>query len=179
VPKFVLSKALRDGTLDAALNRTIRTEFHMQLTRAADYAVRVMVHMAGLPAGARANRTDLALSVGCPEQFLSKVLQSLSKAGLITSHRGNTGGFELPLARLCTTVLEIVEAVEGPIHLNVCLKFPEKCGLRSVCPAYPVWVKAQQSLVDVLGGVNIEEMARQGPTTSASQAGKLQELPCR
>ena len=94
----------------------------MQLTRAADYAVRAMVHMASLPTGARANRTDLAASIGCPEQFLSKVLQGLTKAGLISSHRGNSGGFELPPARLHTTVLEIVEAIEGPIHLNVCLK---------------------------------------------------------
>jgi Rrf2 family transcriptional regulator, iron-sulfur cluster assembly transcription factor len=150
----------------------------MQLTRAADYAVRVMVHMASLPPGARANRTDLAASVGCPEQFLSKVLQGLTKAGLISSHRGNSGGFELPTARLHTTVLEIVEAIEGPIHLNVCLKSFEECGRASGCPAYPVWVKAQQSIVDVLGGVNIEEMALQARVAGASQAVKLQELPC-
>ena len=55
-----------------------------------------MVHMAALPPGSRANRTDLAASVGCPEQFLSKVLQGLTKAGLTTAHRGNSGGFELP-----------------------------------------------------------------------------------
>ena len=160
------------------LNRTIQTQFAMQLTRAADYAVRVMVHMAALPPGMRANRTDLAASIGCPEQFLSKVLQSLTKAGLITSHRGNTGGFELPPSRLHTTVLEIVEAVEGPIHLNVCLKSFEECGRATVCPAYPVWFKAQQSILEVLGGFNIEEMARQVRDGHASEAGKLQELPC-
>jgi Rrf2 family protein len=150
----------------------------MQLTRAADYAVRVMVHMAALPPGARANRTDLAASVGCPEQFLSKVLQGLTKAGLITSHRGNSGGFELPPARLHTTVLEIVEAIEGPIHLNVCLKSFEECSRTSICPAYPVWVKAQQSILDVLGGINIEEMARQGRERGTPETVKFQELPC-
>ena len=150
----------------------------MQLTRAADYAVRVMVHMASLPTGARAIRTDLAASIGCPEQFLSKVLQGLTKAGLISSHRGNSGGFELPPARLHTTVLEIVEAIEGPIHLNVCLKSLEECGRASACPAYPIWVKAQRSIVDVLGGVNIEEMALQARVAGTLQAVKLQELPC-
>lgn len=150
----------------------------MQLTRAADYAVRFMVHLASLPPGVRANRTDLAASIGCPEQFLSKVLQSLSKAGLITSHRGNSGGFELPPARVHTTVLQIVEAIEGPIHLNICLKSFEECDRAPICPAYPVWVKAQQSLLDVLGGVDIEEMARQERARGASQAGELQELPC-
>ena len=58
----------------------------MQLTRAADYAVRVMMHMAGLPPGTRTSRTDLANAASCPEQFLSKVLQDLTHAGLVTSH---------------------------------------------------------------------------------------------
>jgi DNA-binding IscR family transcriptional regulator len=47
----------------------------MQLTRTADYAVRVTVHMASIPPGARANHTDPAASVDCPEQFFSKVLE--------------------------------------------------------------------------------------------------------
>jgi Rrf2 family protein len=136
-----------------------------------------MVHMASLPPEARANCADLAASVGCPEQFLSKVLQSLTKAGLITSHRGNSGGFELPAARFHTTVLEIVEAIEGPIHLNVCLKSLEECGRASACPAYPIWVKAQRSIVDVLAAVDIEEMVRQVRARRAAEAGKLQELP--
>jgi Rrf2 family protein len=151
----------------------------MQLTRAADYAVRVMVHMAAIPPGTRANRTDLAASIDCPEQFLSKVLQSLTKAGLITSHRGNTGGFELPQSRLCTTVLEIVEAVEGPIHLNTCLKSLQECAHAAACPAYPVWMKAQQSLVEVLRSFSIAELARQARLSRAPEAAKLEEIQCK
>ena len=67
----------------------------MQLTRAADYAVRVMIHLAGLPPGARVSRSELSAIAECPEQFLCKVLQNLTRAGLVISHRGNTGGFEL------------------------------------------------------------------------------------
>src|SRR5208283_1678237 len=80
----------------------------MQLTRAADYAVRVMIHMAGLPPGTRASRSELAEAVDCPEQFLSKVLQSLTRGGLVASHRGNTGGFELPGEHRTATLLEVV-----------------------------------------------------------------------
>ena len=75
-------------------------------------------------------------------------------------------------------MLEIVEAIEGPIHLNVCLKSFEECSRASVCPAYPVWVKAQQSIVEVLGGVDIEEMARQRSDRDAPETIKLQELSC-
>src|ERR1039457_4791992 len=91
----------------------------MQLTRAADYAVRVMIHLAGLPPDTRASRAELAVAAECPEQFLSKVLQSLTRARLVVSHRGNTGGFELPNIHRAATLLEVVEAIEGPIRLNI------------------------------------------------------------
>src|SRR5690242_5157446 len=103
----------------------------MQLTRAADYAVRVMIHMAGLPSGTRTSRTELAVAAGCPEQFLSKVLQDLTRAGLVVSHRGNTGGFELPPIHQSASMLEVVEAVEGPVRLNQCLTAVGACERQS------------------------------------------------
>src|SRR5436305_13602933 len=115
----------------------------MQLTRAADYAVRVMMHMAGLKPGTRTSRSELATAAGCPAQFLSKVLQDLTRAGLVVSHRGNTGGFELPALRQTATVLEVVEAVAGPIRLNVCLASGRSCARQSCCPARAMSATAQ------------------------------------
>ena len=131
----------------------------MQLTRAADYAVRVMIHLAGLPPGARASRTDLATEAGCPEQFLSKVLQNLTRAGLVISHRGNTGGFELPDAHRDASILQVVEAVEGPVRLNVCLTSDSGCIRRGWCPAHPVWADAQEAMVVVLRRATIDRLA--------------------
>jgi Rrf2 family protein len=135
----------------------------MQLTRAADYAVRVMIHMAGLPPGTRTSRTELANAAQCPEQFLSKVLQDLTRAGLVVSHRGNTGGFELPQVHYGASVLEIVEAVEGPIRLNVCLTGEQACERQGWCPAHCVWGRAQEALTGVLRSTSIAEMAKQTP----------------
>jgi Rrf2 family protein len=135
----------------------------MQLTRAADYAVRVMVHLAAVAPGTRASRTELAGMVDCPEQFLSKVLQSLTRAGLVTSHRGNTGGFELPQGRRSSSVLEIVEAVEGPIRLNICLNAPGECIHQTTCSAYPVWDEAQKAMTAVLRRATIDELAQHLP----------------
>ena len=132
----------------------------MQLTRAADYAIRVMIHLAGLPHGTRASRGDLAIAAQCPDQFLSKVLQALTRAGLVTSHRGNTGGFELPEAHSHASVLEIVEAVEGPIHLNVCLGQGDSCERRSWCPAHNVWQQAQDAMATVLRSSTIDNLAQ-------------------
>jgi Rrf2 family protein len=133
----------------------------MQLTRAADYAVRVMIHLAGLPPETRASRAELAVAAECPEQFLSKVLQSLTRAGLVLSHRGNTGGFELPNLHRAATLLEVVEAIEGPMRLNVCLNSDRSCARQEWCPAHDVWVNAQSAVAEVLRSATIAELARQ------------------
>jgi Rrf2 family protein len=131
----------------------------MQLTRAADYAVRVMVHLAGLPAESRVNRSQLAAAAECPNQFMSKVLQSLIRARLVISHRGNVGGFELSAAARKATLLDVIEAIEGPIRINLCLISDNACHRTPTCPAHPVWCEAQESLTRVLGGVTIAQLA--------------------
>jgi Rrf2 family protein len=132
----------------------------MQLTRAADYAVRVMIHLAGLPPSTRVSRSDLSAAADCPEQFLSKVLQHLTRAGLMISHRGNTGGFELESNHRAATLLQVVEAIEGPIKLNICLTSDHGCNRQGWCPAHHIWAKAQQAMLDVLASTNIAELAR-------------------
>ncbi len=134
----------------------------MQLTRAADYAVRVMIHLAGLPDGARASRSELAVAAECPEQFLSKVLQNLTRAGIIVSRRGNTGGFELPLDHRSITVLDVVEAIEGPVRLNACLISDNACVRQGWCPAHVTWQEAQQALCEVLRQATIGGLATSG-----------------
>ena len=137
----------------------------MQLTRAADYAARVMIHLAGLPTGTRTSRSALAEAAECPEQFLSKVLQSLTRAGLVISHRGNTGGFELPELHRRASLLQVVEAIEGPMRLNVCLSSNSACSRQSWCPAHPVWDRAQRAMVDVLANASIGDLAETVVTT--------------
>jgi Rrf2 family protein len=133
----------------------------MQLTRAADYAVRVMIHLAGLPPGARVSRSELSVAAECPEQFLCKVLQNLTRAGLMISHRGNTGGFELEELHRTASILEVVEAIEGPIRLNLCLTRDHACTRQSWCPAHCVWADAQAALLQVLRESNISKLAEQ------------------
>ncbi|MGA2149993.1 MAG: Rrf2 family transcriptional regulator [Bryobacteraceae bacterium] len=133
----------------------------MQLTRAADYAVRVMVHLAGLKPGVRASRAELADAAGCPEQFLAKVMQTLARAQMVISHRGNTGGFELPEAQRRASLLDVIEAVEGPIHLNLCIDSACGCERKSWCPAHRVWVEAQVAMTGVLRNARLDDLARQ------------------
>jgi len=137
----------------------------MQLTRAADYAVRVMIHLAGLPPASRVSRSELSVAAECPEQFLSKVLQNLTRAGLVISHRGNTGGFELEESHRFASLLQVIEAIEGPIRLNLCLTSDHACNRQGWCPAHPVWANAQEAMVKVLGATNISELAKREEET--------------
>lgn len=142
----------------------------MQLTRAADYAVRVMVHLATLHEQSRSLLPDLARATDAPESFLSKVLQSLSRAGLIKSRRGKAGGFAiLPRGRFAT-MREVVEAIDGPIALNVCLNGGRDCDRKPTCPAHPVWARAQRAMLEVLMSVTVTAMASKTapPPASAS-----------
>ena len=147
----------------------------MQLTRAADYAVRVMVHLAGLPPTARVSRGDLSIAADCPEQFLAKVLQSLTRAGLVVSHRGNTGGFELDEFHRSASILEIIEAIEGPIRLNLCLTNDHACTRQGWCPAHCVWGDAQDAMVAVLRAARIDTLARRAALSRQPPASILIE----
>lgn len=136
-----------------------KTNSSMQLTRAADYAVRVMVHLATLPAHERALLPALADATGAPESFLSKVLQALSHAKLIASQRGQSGGFEILPAGRQASMREVIEAIDGPLCLNVCLLSERACGRAKRCPAHPVWVRAQEAMLDVLSSAVIADLA--------------------
>jgi Rrf2 family protein len=91
-----------------------RCHSSMQLTRAADYAVRVMIHLAKTPRGTRMSLPVLAGATGAPESFLSKVLQSLTRARLITSQRGPAGGFQMSAPGRQASMREVIEAIDGP-----------------------------------------------------------------
>lgn len=131
----------------------------MQLTRAADYAVRVMVYLAGRTPEARLSLPELAREAETPVSFLSKVLQSLTRAGLITSRRGQAGGFSLTSRGRASSMREVIEAVDGPIRLNVCLTSGRSCDRMLWCPAHPVWARAQRAMLEVLESALIAEMA--------------------
>lgn len=132
----------------------------MQLTKAADYAVRIMIHLATLPPGDRTNRAALAQAGEIPEHFVGKILQTLSKAGLIASHRGVNGGFALAVPADRVSVLDVMEAVEGPTQLNACVTHGMGCNRKSWCPAHIVWVEAQEAMTAVLRRATIEKLAR-------------------
>lgn len=148
----------------------------MQLTRAADYGVRVMVHLASLPQDARVLLPALAEATETPESFLSKVLQALGRAGMIASRRGKTGGFAMLARGRAASMYDVIEAIDGPICLNVCLADGKNCERASDCPAHPVWAQAQRAMIEILKRASIAEMALRAGAAAKLKAGAALSL---
>lgn len=145
----------------------------MQLTRAADYGVRVMVHLAAAPRNKRLSLPELARAAEAPESFLSKVLQALSRAGLIVSRRGQAGGFAISPRGAAATMRQVIEAVDGPVRLNVCLIPGKACQRKSWCPAHPVWARAQRAMMDVLESATMAQLASQAAPACTALPGSF------
>ena len=140
----------------------------MQLSRQADYAVRAMVDLAALPEGGRATIAELARRQAMPAGFLKRIIPQLAAAGLLYTHRGERGGVALARSAETISLLEIVEAVAGPICLNRCLVRPGECSLDRRCAVHAVWMAAQHDLRQRLASARLADLA--GPATAGLEA---------
>ena len=143
----------------------------MRLTREGDYAVRVLVDLAGRPHGDVVCTDDLSLSTGVPRAYLAKIIQILSRASLVQTRQGPGGGVSLLKDPATITLRQMVEAVEGPIYLNRCLIRPGECPRDSFCPVHPVWGRIQAVLIRELDAVTARDLAEAPVVTRRAQGG--------
>jgi len=119
----------------------------MQITRQADYAVHAVLHLAKMKKGERAATSSVAKEQRIPPSFLAKIVSQLSIAGLLHTSRGARGGVMLARDPKDITLLEVVEAIDGPIQLNECVAEGGLCAFDNNCPIRSVWCEAQDELV--------------------------------
>jgi Rrf2 family protein len=122
----------------------------MQITRQADYAVRAMLFLAKLEPNQRAATSQIAAVQKIPPSFLAKIISQLSIAGLIHTSRGARGGVLLSKPASAISLLEVVEAIDGPISLNECTLSPNICEFSDDCPMHKIWCETQDELVKKL-----------------------------
>jgi len=122
----------------------------MQITRQADYAMRAMIYLAKLEPNQRAATSQIADEQRIPPSFLAKIISQLSIAGLIHTSRGARGGVSLARTPDEVSILEVVEAIDGPIALNECTEDPSACPFGEDCPLRPLWCDTQAELVNRL-----------------------------
>jgi Rrf2 family protein len=131
----------------------------LQISRKIDYGLRAMIHLAGLPDGRIASLQDLSSTLHIPREFLAKILKVLAARGLVRSARGAHGGYQLARPAGQISFLEVIEAVEGPVQLNVCLDQKDRCDVSSSCTMYHVWKAGQDRMLEVYRRTTIAELS--------------------
>ena len=132
----------------------------LQLTRDGEYAVRAVVYLASQPEGKISLISEISETQEVPKSYLSKIMQNLVRSGLVKSRRGAKGGFVLARPADQITLRQTIEALEGPIHLNVCLIKKGECHRDDLCPVHPVWKEAQRVLIEVLDSKTIANLVK-------------------
>jgi Rrf2 family protein len=130
----------------------------MQITRQADYAVRAVLYLSQLEQDQRAATSQIAQDQKIPPSFLAKIVSQLSVAGILQTSRGARGGVSLARDPQEISMLEVVEAIDGPILLNECVSDNgSNCTFGDTCPMRPVWCDAQLELVTRLDNTDFAQ----------------------
>ncbi len=131
----------------------------MEISRRTDYGVRVILHLSALPPSARASTQEIAVRQGIPTPFLAKIVSQLSLAGLVTTYRGAGGGVALSRSPAEITLLQVIEALEGPIRLNRCLVRPNVCPKNGDCAVHRILALVQTELSGLLSVSTFDQLA--------------------
>jgi Rrf2 family protein len=147
----------------------------LQISRKIDYGLRAMIHLAGMPEGRVASLQDLSTTLRLPREFLAKILKGLAARGLLRPQRGAHGGYQLARPARDISFLEVIEAVEGPVQLNVCLDHKDRCDVSAGCTMYHVWKSGQDRMLEVYRRTSLAELVSQEPAPAPIALG----LPAR
>ncbi len=139
----------------------------MQLTRAADYAVRVMIHLASQPEQNSHLQNSARKSDGGARKLSFQDPSGTCPGGMIRARRGVVGGFSLLPRGAQASLLDVVESIDGPIALNLCLTSDKSCNRHVECAVHEVWLRAQSAMLSVLREAKIAEMVPASGVQSA------------
>gem|GEM_PF-137907 len=130
----------------------------MQVTRAGEYGVLGMLNLARRPPGQVVMIDDISREERIPRSFLGKIFQHLVKAGLVRSTRGAGGGFVMTRPAEDVTVLEVIEAIEGPIALQRCLEEVPNCDQTRSCALCHLLEQAQDRMKEVFSRTTLADL---------------------
>ncbi|MFH0953908.1 MAG: Rrf2 family transcriptional regulator [Verrucomicrobiota bacterium] len=122
----------------------------LKLSKKVEYGLISMMHMDSVRHGDLATAREISDAYHIPAELLGKVLQSLAKAQLIQSVQGSKGGYRLMRPLEKATLGEVVEAVEGPVHLAVCQDDPACCEQFSNCNIKRPMFQVQKQLLSYM-----------------------------
>jgi Rrf2 family protein len=131
----------------------------MQVSRRVDYALRAAINLARQTPGRASSVGEISVHESIPKKFLEKIIQDLIHAGLVVSRRGAHGGYTLARDPGEISFRDVMEAVEGPIALNVCVGDRTLCSVSPTCGMQHVWAEGQRRLIDLFAATRLADLA--------------------
>lgn len=131
----------------------------LRISRKIDYALRAMIFLASIPPEEVVPFREIARRMSTPEEFLAKILKRLATRGLLRATRGSRGGYSLAKNKSEISFLDVIEAVEGPVVVNVCLHEGDGCKLTPSCTMYAVWKLGQERMLEVYRSATLDKLA--------------------
>ena len=138
----------------------------MRLSRSADYALRAVIYLAGLSDGELASGAVIANATGVGESFLLKVLRLLVKSRLVKAQPGAGGGFKLRLPAVQMTMLQVIEAVDGPLESGTCIADDQPCDRKAWCGVRVILDDMHRHAVRLLSQTSIDRLRRDGANSN-------------
>lgn len=131
-----------------------------QISRKMEYGTRAMVFLASLPDGMTTSFREIGRKMDIPGDFLAKILKTLAKAKLVRSTRGAHGGYALARPASTISFLEVIEALEGPVNVNICTATDhDGCAFTGACTMYGVWRTGQERMLEVYRSARLDRLA--------------------
>ena len=129
----------------------------LRVTKLTDYATVVLTVLAATP-DTVLSASELAERAGLETPTVSKLLKSLAQVGLVEGFRGANGGYRLARPPAEIGLIEIVEAMEGPLGMTECSIHAGHCGLEDHCGVRANWRRINDVVIEVLGRVTLAQM---------------------
>ena len=131
----------------------------MILSRTSQYAVQAMIYMATQAPNAPVLNKDIAARLNVPAPYLAKILQSLSKGGLLYSFRGRLGGFCLREDAAQVSLMQLLLLTEGADFTQSCLLGLKRCSDETACPVHARWLPIKEKVIEMLNQMSLAELA--------------------
>jgi Rrf2 family protein len=135
----------------------------LKINRQTDYAVRVVLALAKRAEGARLSTAAIQREMLVPSTLMPRIVADLARANLLTTFPGRDGGVSLARTSAQITLLDVVDAFEGPLLISQCLqvKGEDDCPFQMNCPVRPKWGRVQKAMLREMAAINFEELAQE------------------
>jgi Rrf2 family protein len=131
----------------------------MIFTNATEYAIRGLAELSGRSTGGNMLLDQLVTGTDLPRDFMAKIFQKLVRGGILVSAKGRGGGFALARPGHQISLMQVIEAMEGPQLLDRCVVGLERCNDQMPCPQHDLYKPIRQRLKDYLNTTTVADLA--------------------